>query len=103
MSSATGHTPGPWSVTGRHGGSTTLVCREDDDGAMTCIAQVEPITSEQANARLIAAAPALLAALEELVAERSPGGYHDDLNDTYGLELARAAISEAQGPEGGNG
>jgi hypothetical protein len=90
------HTPGPWTFAaddmreGRYSiihngpiaycGDTT---RAPGDGA--------------SNARLIAAAPDLLAALQELVAEfdtrELPQGHYPQ--DTGGMELARAAIAKA--------
>jgi hypothetical protein len=61
-------------------------------------------TEQCANARLIAAAPDLLAALSELLAEwderdriaaQEPGC--GGLNETGGVVLARAAIAKARG------
>ena len=54
-----GHTPGPWDVTG---------CKfpDDDMGGVYYRVQAEGIDASAANARLIAAAPELLEALEVL-------------------------------------
>ena len=50
-----------------------------------------------ANARLIAAAPDLLAALEALVGEADLGEVDLDDDDRAKLEQARAAIAKATG------
>jgi hypothetical protein len=51
---------------------------------------------------LHSAAPALKAALEEIIAEWSPGGIFDDGShpDTFGITLARAALRAATQQEG---
>ncbi|RRV80383.1 hypothetical protein [Stutzerimonas stutzeri] len=89
-----GHTPGPWSIDKEErwvihepeGKSGTLVVPEiylDDDEAI-------------ANARLIAAAPELLAALES--AQMALMGYtHQNAVTLAALEKARAAIAKARG------
>jgi len=102
------HTPGPW----EHGNNGLIYgqCGEDDveapfvcdvieDSAMQALGMLSPV--EEANARLIAAAPELLKALEDLLADI------DDLasefaiskeiaNSSYG-QAARAAIAKATG------
>jgi hypothetical protein len=101
------HVPGPWTV---HGDNHTLIgC---DDRKMM-LAEVlwehvvtewsRPLAEAQANARLIAAAPDLLKALRELVAEfdrydaamTKIGRGHED----YGWQRrdARTAIAKAEG------
>jgi len=107
----TTHTPGPWNVT-RYGlqvydkGANliakveTLACIGGTDDA----AAQRASDQEQANARLIAAAPDLLAALEELLACPQPGRVQSPLERTKANKLhqdvchrARAAIAKAKG------
>ena len=58
----TNHTPGPWHI-GGHNGGDLIMATGDDEGVL---ATVYGTTQNEyaANARLIAAAPELLAALE---------------------------------------
>lgn len=87
------HTPGPWHV--RNDGSVGSVQRGGMVVAQPCI---EPKNQgdQAANARLIAAAPELLDALEgmrEALAECE--GWTQDQQSAYGKALA--AISKARG------
>ena len=79
----TKHTPGPWHVTGYHvearAGAIATVCDAGDDD-----------TEGDANARLIAAAPELLAALQGLVATLEGMAVHPSH-----YAAARAAIATA--------
>lgn len=80
------HTPGPWVADHDN-------VRTPDDGGM--VAKVAGDTDSQAyaNARLIAAAPDLLAALRDLVsAEGLPEGY---ANRAMLIDAARAALAKA--------
>jgi len=80
-------TPGPWMV--EHGGpkpvqSNALYIVSADDG-------LGPVAfATTANARLIAAAPDLLAALEKAADYMGEMGYPEDI-----LEHARAALAKA--------
>ncbi len=69
------HSPGPWTLNYPY-----ITCRPYD--AIVCLAapEYEPNPEEMANARLIAAAPALLAACDQLLAilEDFPGFYTDE-------------------------
>ena len=93
------HTPGPWRLEwweykGRR--EPVLTVRTDADA----VAQVmglwrdgaDDSDERQANARLIAAAPDLLAALESLLNETNAGTW-----DCLPADLARAAIAKARG------
>lgn len=95
-----GHTPGPWSVLGR----VTAGLAYSAVGGKTLLARVyseayRDVAEEEANARLIAAAPDLLTALAALIAD------HDDTYDgepmtgekALALEAGRAALSKAEG------
>lgn len=88
------HTPGPWEIDQaiRHGftvyseQSGFIVGYMDEEGRYGAV-------ESEANARLIAAAPDLLEALETIVAtERDRHGYHPAWTDQ-----ARAAIAKARG------
>ena len=87
-----GHTPGPWN---NSGGYIT-------DATGTEIADVEWAGSEpegKANARLIAAAPELLAACREAVSAITYLLSNDDDDPNYAdtLNTLAAAISKAEG------
>ena len=91
------HTPGDWmaDVTGRS--KRWRVYARVNDGPSYIVAVVhngapgDTLDTERANARLIAAAPNLLAALQVVVAA-TPEGRLD-----LALEAARAAIARATG------
>ena len=95
----TKHTPGPWYV-----GSGTYECRNiysvasvtDDEGFtyQPIVASVEDdgIKCWDANARLIAAAPDLLEALQEMVRTFAK-------NHAPAVDVARAAIARATGEQ----
>lgn len=90
----TTHTPGPWSL--RMTGWQTnpaAIYSPRRPGAVACIpARTSvPLDEQSANARLIAAAPDLLAALEELLPMWSSG------IDEPWVERARNAIAKAKG------
>ena len=58
----------------------------------------------EANARLIAAAPQMFQALEELIAEHEfddDPGHNSYQPDTAGIEMARAALATAREQAGG--
>lgn len=95
------HTPGPWWVKAefyiaagddpedwQHVGNVTDI---DDDG------QDLPVEVWQANAKLIAAAPDLLAACKEFV--NWYGSDSSEFNRDNAYERARAAIAKAEGEE----
>lgn len=90
------HTPGPWKATAfsvveanpRIPGETQTICE-----------MASPWNTEnyRANARLIAAAPELLEALQEL--EKVESSPHSETKRFLAREQARAAIAKAQGTE----
>lgn len=87
------HTPGPWAVSGTDTVGTYVGGRYE----YTCVAMVGPERraaegEREANARLIAAAPDLLDALERLVANLDEG----DFISATRIEGARAAIGKAR-------
>ena len=102
------HTPGPWQSVSQ--GLTHLVSQACDEQFRFAIARVweqdyhpdgprAAHIEAVANARLISAAPDMLAALQELIAEldnREPPQGHI-FRDTGGMILAREAIAKATG------
>jgi hypothetical protein len=91
------HTHGPWTILPRPGTDVIHIMGESVPGAMlTTIAQMSAGTilseSLEANARLIAAAPELLAALEALLDD----GHIGDGNRPA-TRQALAALAKARG------
>jgi hypothetical protein len=87
-------TPGEWSVF--YGTNGTVVLNEDDEMIVSAHNAISGHSEQNANARLIAAAPDLLAALKLIIS------YHDDGNcelHSEDIAMARAAISKALGEE----
>lgn len=77
------HTPGPWEIL-----STLEICSGNKD-----ICELKGwMNEDQANARLIAAAPDLLEALKLMVDTYDNGGWPSST-----LVIARAAIDKAKG------
>ena len=100
MSKIKGHTPGPWryaETSGRDGGQLTpesvTVFSLSDAELAPCRAYGDTLEQMWANARLIAAAPELYAALDYLVRARDKGWKIDET----GWDHARAAIARATG------
>jgi hypothetical protein len=98
MKTQTKHTPGPWTVVGTH------VERHDGDGIYSRLAACHDtmICEEHggtalANARLIAAAPDLLVALEQCVSIIVRHANATLGDGVVTLQVARAAIAKAQG------
>lgn len=87
------HTPGPWRLNRQRVEYGPYVA---GDGWCVAIVLRDPVEQE-ANARLIAAAPELLVALEQLV-EAHDGAWWLILNP-YDWEVARAAIAKATIPQ----
>ena len=112
----TRHTPGPWEID-----YTPIQIRIEGDtsGWSTCTlpgtvrrAEHQPHStvallpghSEEADARLIAAAPNMLACLKAIVSEWDEANAHETHRtgitpDSNGIEWAREAISAAEGDE----
>lgn len=86
------HTPGPWEVS-----KMTPVRVDTQDGSIvvnwTCNKDDGKTDRlAEANARLIAAAPLMYEALEEVV-----GAFADGEVDSHIIEIARAALQAAKG------
>lgn len=100
------HTPGPWELDTDEAWPDVKVYADNLQFRVAIITdyadgvdkeQDKQMRAEQAaNARLIAAAPELLAALEELV-ERLETLEHDHRVKHIGCSAARAAIARARG------
>lgn len=92
------HTPGPWESP-ETDGHWRVICSRIN-GKRRTIAQVCKGDRRDANARLIAAAPELLVALELLTADMK-FLYRDQDGDMDhdGIQFAEAAIRKAKGEE----
>ena len=82
----TSHTPGPWEVFNSHTGPYVI-----DSAEQGAICKLEWCLEAEANARLIASAPELLAALKRLLSDVIV------CYDVGVLREARAAIAKAEG------
>ena len=98
------HTPGPWFVFGNGhcvGGPKGFIDgdpREQTAGVAMCGMRLRTDDEAEANARLIAAAPELLAACEMLIA--NPGEWSQTAFDRQvgaARKLAEAAVAKAKG------
>jgi hypothetical protein len=96
----TKHTPGPWYIgtdfsdQGRHIYAAQMVCDDDGEEWYPLIASTdddERLIDWQANARLIAAAPEMFAALLQLIEAAT----HHEADAPAALKAARAAIAKA--------
>ena len=91
-STAAGHTKGPWAVT--YGHCRLVITDAAERDLALCNLQCENGDEDEANARLIAAAPELLEALDwALGVITSP----NRVMDSRALRQARAAIARAKG------
>lgn len=92
-------TPGPWKVSGLVGAAIWIT----DESANNQIAMVYGVLQTlgaQANARLIASAPALLKALKAVIGPmRREHDAGDGWLSTAEVEAAEAAIRQAEGGE----
>ena len=96
MNNTAKHTPGPWTLERDRAKSLSLY------SGSTFIGEVyhevdEPSTQEQANAHLIAAAPAMYEALQTLVEYLSAQVPADTLDDWKHVFAARQALTQAEG------
>jgi len=96
MKNMTGHTPGPWEVTGpniRQGETRALLFVQEKP-----FADAEPDPDEQAaNAQLIAAAPEMYAALVDLIEQiEAYDRLHGPDSCPISPDAARAAIAKAE-------
>ena len=100
MTPETQHTPGPWTVTPSGG-----VITDNDDPEVICWTEINDIMAveREANARLIAVAPALLAACEAALpwVKHAACDVMDDSDEhkrtLVVIDTLRAAIAKAKG------
>lgn len=95
-------TPGPWRMADFPAGYTFDSINAEGPRPVANVLRSVP--EHKANAHLIASAPSLYEALEELIAEwdarddvRNPPQGHGPRPDTQGIEMARAALASARG------
>ena len=94
------HTPGPWQIDDM-GDSFDVITNSDHPLGPTWIAKViSGYDGDIENAKLIAAAPTLLEACSELLAEWDADHADEDHRtgitpETYGIQLIRQAIKKA--------
>ena len=91
------HTPGPWTVAPTNSG--LMIRSEAQPGYLAEIRYAKDERQHKANARLIAAAPALAEALRAIIEQHDSGasyiaGY-DASHFIAALESARAALKQA--------
>jgi len=100
------HTPGPWNVEADQENAHLHPCYQyrfitagnEDGGTWEIVARMPDAPNQEANARLIAAAPELLAALKGISAAlNQPATYPTDIE--YCRTHARSAIRKALGVE----
>ena len=97
----TKHTPGPWEMkfdidnTVYVESKTTLIADNLLNESDILDLSIEEIQEYKANAKLIAAAPDLLEACQELIAELDNRESQYGYPDTGGMILARMAIKKA--------
>ena len=93
----TAHTPGPWHVE-HHIGDWFLITPRNHIIAETASTSVAPTYSQQsANARLIAAAPELLEALEDAL--NTIKALDEDYDERGSYRRGEAAIAKAKGEQ----
>ena len=103
----TKHTPGPWEIERYSDGLIQIVgdlkVISDDEEHFTTVVEQISATNEEANARLIAAAPDLLEALKDLADDISDRFDMDSPSTNPGIKhciaAARYAIRKATGEE----
>lgn len=99
---STQHTPGPWIIEPKAARGNWLRDKSGDYVALVCSRNGKDEIEEDRNALLVASAPDMLAALNELLGKLEVmGGCNDhDMNGESiwpEFEAARAAIAKAEG------
>jgi hypothetical protein len=100
--SGAAHTPGPWEIDGRVAGY--VYCRDRRGAVVACALSNGPRAQAEldANGRLIAAAPELLAALKRALGDmrtllREGGGAPEEIERDDRVASLRAALAKAEG------
>jgi hypothetical protein len=92
------HTPGPWISIDTDGEHHAIVSPDSDQDHFTIICIGPDDAAENSNARLIAAAPELLAELENCLAiVESEAAQGPTIKYRRDIATARAAITKAKG------
>ena len=91
----TAHTPGPWRAEPRDSGGLSIMAKSDVVAQTNRYGPTLPCV--EANARLIAAAPDLLAALKECEAYFRPMAEDGQYLAQQRIDRIRAAIAKAEG------
>jgi len=86
------HTPGPWEIVEREQDTPRIVGPDGQADVAILGTGAHTTEEEEANARLIAAAPDMLEALKYIVAWKPK-----DWNPETARDMATAAISKAEG------
>ena len=97
------HTPGPWEIEGTPRRGWDIFSLGEERRYITSDPMRERAINYERDARLMAAAPELLEALEQIVEVNGPGRIYK-LNElgmlvSTMLSIARAAIAKAKGEE----
>ena len=96
MNKDTAHTPGPWRVAPAADYLSSDINVDAGKRGYICLAGVRGDTQAEANARLIAAAPDLLRALDNLL-EQHMAGVDLSVRDRHEWLRAAAAVARATG------
>jgi NMD protein affecting ribosome stability and mRNA decay len=86
------HTPGPWQTEPQGEGARGHWLHDGEEEYVALACRRVSRSEEEANARLIAAAPDMFDALERLLDQRKAGFFTE-----YAWEAARAALARAKG------
>ena len=97
---STQHTPGPWKV--KAGTNAVLagrkqICSHVNAASALTVNMVKDYEIAQANARLIAAAPDLLGALQNMLAQYNTVHGTGDMEMQSAIDFAHKAIAKARG------
>lgn len=88
------HTPGPWEAFDEWESMDDYLSPPEGEPPMVKIGDICYVVPTNDDAHLIAAAPELLEALEEII-----GNGRDAELDSFTVQIARAAIAKAKGEE----
>lgn len=91
------HTPGPWTIDPPHDGNYPI--REGPDGYLIATVWKDDSGFQEGDARLIAAAPDLIAACRAFVAwdvDEHPDEFHEGRLESI-ARMIRAAVEKADG------
>lgn len=96
------YTPAPWAVGKAIAGEPAVVKRDGDDVTILAIVTVNGDGDTDGNARLMASAPALLKALDDLMVILTDSGHDGDSPEiAVACTIAESVIADALGIRGG--